>query len=80
MVGDASNERSPVRSVASSVVFIDSTEVELARIAEREVSLPFDEDNSDHKHIGMQAVITPLLCLNASRKIQIVFNKRRKTD
>ena len=61
MLDDASNESSPVRSVASSVVFADSIEVELPRIVERDVSLPFDEDNSEHQHNEMQAVITPLL-------------------
>jgi hypothetical protein len=62
MVDDASNKSSPVRSVASSVVFTDSLEVELPKIVEpEEVSLPFDKDNSDPKHMEMQAVITPLL-------------------
>ena len=61
MLDDASNESSHVRSAASSVVLADSIEVELPKIVEQEVSLPFDEDNSEHQHVEMQAVITPLL-------------------
>jgi glyoxylase-like metal-dependent hydrolase (beta-lactamase superfamily II) len=61
-----SNEGSPVKSVArSSIALTNSIEVELPKNVAREVSLPFDEDESDEERIEMQAVIKPLFTCEA---------------
>jgi hypothetical protein len=47
-------------AVVSSTELTNSIEVELPKIINREVSLPFDEDKSDKEHNEMKAVIMPL--------------------
>jgi glyoxylase-like metal-dependent hydrolase (beta-lactamase superfamily II) len=50
------NEGSPVKSMPLT----NSIEVELPKIVTREISLPFDEEESDEEHIEMNAVVKPL--------------------
>jgi hypothetical protein len=39
---------------------VKSVEVELPKIANQEIILPFDEEESDEEHIEMNAVMKPL--------------------
>jgi hypothetical protein len=55
------NEGSPVKSVASwCILLMNFIEVELPKIVNWEISLPFDEEECGEEHIEMNAVMKAL--------------------